>query len=334
MKKRDVIGLGLVAAAAGVVISGRRELGRLERTHAPGPEGDDVFVPPADVTHHRIDTPDGGSIHYVERGEGQPLVLLHGVTLRWDIWAPQLRHLADRYRVIAVDLRGHGESRAGAAGYGLPVLGDDLATLLTALDLHDALVVGHSMGGMTTLRFCVDHRDVLAERVAGIGLVATAAAMPMPAPVVALLSSPGQKVLDRLEHGRTVPNYRVRDNSVSTLMARLAFGKKPPGRAVAQVREMLEDIPQTESMTSWIKILEHDTREHLPHLDVPAFVVVGTRDTLTPPANAKLIAERFPGCELHVLKSAGHQLMQERPAELELLVDQLAARDARRRAAA
>jgi pimeloyl-ACP methyl ester carboxylesterase len=324
---KKVIGLGVLAAAgAGAVIGARREVAKVAATHAPGPEGDAIFVPPADVEHREIPAPDGGTIHYVERGRGQPLVLLHGVTLRWDIWSPQLHALADHYRIIAVDLRGHGQSKHGDHGYGLPVLGNDLATLLTTLDLHDALVVGHSMGGMTTLRFCVDHPDVLAERVAGIGLVATAASMPLPAPAVALLSKPGQRIVDRIESGATLPAYSWKDGVASTLLVRVAFGKNPPGAAVAQVREMSEAIPADNSALSWIKILEHDTRHALADVDVPSFVVVGTRDALTPPPNARVIAELLPGCELQVLAGCGHQVMQERPTELAQLIDQLAAR--------
>ncbi len=332
METKGLVGLGVLGATAvAVAVQGRREVRRLARTHAPGPEGDGIFVPPPDVSDHQIPAPDGGTIHYVERGDGQPLVLLHGVSLRWDIWSPQLRRLADRYRVVAVDLRGHGRSDAGSDGFGLPVLATDLKALLESLDLHDALVVGHSMGGMTTLRFCADHPDVVAERVAGIGLVATAAAMPLPAPVAALLTKPGLRLVERLEQGHKVPQYGFKDNAVSTLFVRTAFGKAPAGVAVAQVREMLESIPQLELMTSWVKVLEHDTRDALAEVDVPAFVVVGTRDTLTPPPNARLIAELLPDCELHELKAAGHQIMQERPDELAQLIDQLA--DRARRAA-
>ena len=128
----------------------------------------------------RIPTPDGGSIHAVEKGVGRPLVLLHGVTLRADVWAPQFHQLTDRYRVIAVDLRGHGHSKAGSEGYGIPQLATDLATLLRTLDLTGAIVVGHSMGGMTLMQFCGDHADALAERVAGLVFLATRAHQVLP----------------------------------------------------------------------------------------------------------------------------------------------------------
>ena len=96
------------------------------------------------------------------------------------MWGYQLRDLSDRCRVLAVDLRGHGESRAGSAGFGLDLLAEDLRTVLEALDLRDAIVVGHSMGGMTLMQFCADHPDVLDERVAGVVFLATAPVIPVP----------------------------------------------------------------------------------------------------------------------------------------------------------
>ncbi|HWJ96829.1 MAG TPA: alpha/beta fold hydrolase, partial [Acidimicrobiales bacterium] len=151
------VAVGLAAAAAGTYrathpkdASGplRPDPGRARR-----PVDDVLFDLPAGVIEHEIPTPDGGTVHAIEQGAGRPLVLLHGITLRADVWAPQFHQLTDRYRVIAVDLRGHGTSKAGDAGFGVARLGDDLATLLTELDLHDAVLVGHSMGGMTVMQF-------------------------------------------------------------------------------------------------------------------------------------------------------------------------------------
>jgi pimeloyl-ACP methyl ester carboxylesterase len=139
---------------------------------ARGPVDDALLDLPDGVTRHLLDTRDGGTVHLIEQGEGRPVVLLHGVTLRADAWAPQFHLLADRYRVIAVDLRGHGGSLAGDDGYGIPRLAADLTTVLDGLDLRDAIVVGHSMGGMTAMQFCGDHPDVLAHRVAGLVFLA------------------------------------------------------------------------------------------------------------------------------------------------------------------
>lgn len=326
--KKGLAGLVLGAALTGgaTVFQARREVKRLRATPAAGPQGDRLFTPPTDVTHHHVPSHDGGTLHVVERGAGRPLVLLHGITLRWDVWSPQLHQLADRYRVIACDLRGHGQSEAGEEGFGLGRLAADLATVLTDLDLSDAILVGHSMGGMTAMRFCADFPGVLDERVTGLMLVATAATIPMPAPVKALLSRPGQRLLDRVESGRAVRQYAMGDNALSLLVCRLAFGAHPPGAAVAQVRSMVEAVPQASSLPSGVGLLEHDARQSLAAVRTPTIVVVGNRDLLTPVWSARLIARLLPGAELHILAGAGHQVMQERPDELAMLIDQLADR--------
>ena len=77
----------------------------------------------------------------VERGQGRPLVLLHGVTLQAEAWAPFLHLLGDQFRVIAIDVRGHGLSNPGTEGIGRLRAADDLATLLEQLDLRDAIVI-------------------------------------------------------------------------------------------------------------------------------------------------------------------------------------------------
>ena len=142
------------------------------------------LVVPDDLTHHDITAADGGTIHVVERGAGPPLVLIHGVTLSHELWVHQFTDLADRYRVIAIDQRGHGRSTAGADGFtapgthpgGIRRLAADLATVLDTLDLDHAVLVGHSMGGMTTLQWAADSDPARRRRqVAGVALVSTLA---------------------------------------------------------------------------------------------------------------------------------------------------------------
>jgi pimeloyl-ACP methyl ester carboxylesterase len=326
VKTRNLVVLGATLAGMGAAAAGA-----YKATHPKGaggplspdpgrtrpPVGDDLFEMPADVTHHDLPTPDGGSVHAVERGSGRPLVLLHGITLRSDVWAPQFHQLADRYRVIAVDLRGHGRSAAGSDGYGMPRLAADLATLLEDLDLHDAVVVGHSMGGMTAMQFCGDFPEVLAERVAGLVLVATRAHQVMPPyvdRVARALIGRGQRVVDG---GGALPARAT----VTTRAARLAFGDRPSRRAVEIVAGMGQSMEPAAMVSSLAGLIEHDAREALRTTDTPTLVIVGTRDLLTPVPAASHLAHLLPNCELVVLPRAGHQLMQERPAELAELLD-------------
>ena len=132
MNSRKLVVLGATAIGIGVAA-----VGAYRATHpkeaggpvapSPGrarpPLPPELFDLPDGIVHHHLPTPDGGVVHAIEKGAGRPIVLLHGITLRSDVWAPQFHQLADRYRVIAVDLRGHGESVAGSSGFGLDPLG-------------------------------------------------------------------------------------------------------------------------------------------------------------------------------------------------------------------
>ena len=340
MKHPKLVVLGATAIGMGVALAGAYRAthpndARGPLTPDPGrarrPVPDDLFDLPTDVIEHEIPTPDGGTVHAIERGQGRPLVLLHGITLRADVWAPQFHQLADRYRVIAVDLRGHGTSRAGDAGFGLGRLADDLATLLTVLDLRDAVLVGHSMGGMTVMQFCGTHPEVLAERVDGLVFVATRAHQVLPPYVdrgARLLVGRGQAMLD---DGQALPARAT----VTTQAARLAFGDRPSKKAIGIVAEMGRSMPPESLVPSLSGLIEHDARQALRATHTPSLVIVGTRDLLTPVPAGRHLAHLLPDSEFVVLPKAGHQLMQERPDELAELFDAFVARiDGRERTVA
>jgi len=310
-------------AVAAERVAARRMRARL------APDTDRLLVPPDDVNHLTITTADGTELHLLERGAGRPVLLLHGITLNAELWSPLLHDLASDMRVLAVDLRGHGRSTGGDDGFGMGVLGRDLATVLTELDLRDAIVVGHSMGGMVTLTFAVEHPEVRRERVTGLGLVATAASRPFHPVLVPRMVALGGLIVERLDSGRSVPHYRFSGNDLSLMLCRLAFGKAPSAAAVEQVRASIEGTDETALQRSLVGIFDHDLDEHLSAVDVPAFVVVGSRDLLTPVPFARALAERLPDAELTILPQAGHQLMQERPQELIALIRDLVARTAR-----
>src|SRR5581483_8416574 len=106
----------------------------------------------------RITTKDGTEIYYKDWGHGQPVVFSHGWPLSADAWEDQMLFLGERgYRVIAHDRRGHGRSAQPWNGNDLDTYADDLAALVEALDLHDAIHVGHSTGGGEVARYIGRH---------------------------------------------------------------------------------------------------------------------------------------------------------------------------------
>src|SRR3954468_8374207 len=164
-------GVAAAGAAAGIVVAGRRWAA------ADDPEAGTRLTGP-DGTTVRIPTGDKGEISATvagDDGDGRTFVLVHGWTNDRRIWAPVGRLLVERgHRVVLYDQRGHGASRPGADGMKIKPLGSDMAAVLDHLDARDAVVAGHSMGGMAAQTFAIEHPDVLAERVAAVALVSTA----------------------------------------------------------------------------------------------------------------------------------------------------------------
>jgi haloacetate dehalogenase len=113
-----------------------------------------------DVTHHTV-IANGIRQHYVEAGEGAPVVLLHGFPETHYAWRNQIPVLAQKYRVIAPDLRGYGETEKPASGYDKRTMANDLRALLDELSIDRVALVGHDRGARVATRFAKDHPNRL-----------------------------------------------------------------------------------------------------------------------------------------------------------------------------
>ena len=152
--------------------------------------------------------PDGTRIFFTDDGEGPASVLfLHGWTCDSHDWSWQLPAFAERFRVIAPDLRGHGRSSTPANGYTPAGFAADIASLLKALDTGPTVVIGHSLGGAIAAHLAVDHPDLVQAVVAvdsSYGPVPNGAE---PSELVAGLRSPRcHDVVEAICDGLTVPS--------------------------------------------------------------------------------------------------------------------------------
>jgi non-heme chloroperoxidase len=119
-----------------------------------------------------ITVKDGTTIYYKDWGKGQPIVFSHGWPLNADAWDPQMLFLGQQgYRVIAHDRRGHGRSSQSWEGNEMDTYADDLAELFEALDLKDAVMVGHSTGGGEVARYLGRHGTKRVAKAVLIGAV-------------------------------------------------------------------------------------------------------------------------------------------------------------------
>lgn len=304
-----IAALGATALVALAYGAPRIAASRIRRT--PDLDGPRVLEPGVRTTHW-IPSHDEGVIHVVESGTGPPIVLAHGVTLSARTWFRQLDELPDAgFRVLAYDHRGHGSSQIGSAGHSLDNLSEDVRSVLEHLDLRDAVLVGHSMGGVALQAFAIRYPELLRERVAGIVLLSTLARAP--------LGSQSTRIKARVERiTRRAPDTTRAwaAPNLGLLLARVGFGRDPQPSHVELVRQMmLECTPDTRRDAPGV-LVGLDLVDALHTIDVPTLVIGGTADILTPPHESRRLAEAIPGARLHLVEGAGHMVMLERAAEL------------------
>jgi pimeloyl-ACP methyl ester carboxylesterase len=314
--KRVGIAAGMIGGLAGSAFAAQRVVAnRMRRV----PDGDAArALEGATYADHRLDTHDGGSIYVVERGSelDPPIVLSHGVTLSVRTWFHQLEAFPkEGFRTIAFDHRGHGQSVLGADGHSLDNLGRDLKTVLEGLDLHEAVLVGHSMGGVAVQSFVTQYPEIAARRVAGIVLLSTLAFTPLGSR--STRTKVGiEKVLKRSPDSQWLwdsPN-------LGFLAARVGFGKSPHPSHVELVRRMMAECPRETRLDAPRVLIGLDLTHDLPNVRIPTLVIGGTADVLTPPTEAKRMARLIPGARLELMRGGGHMLMLEQTDALDRLI--------------
>jgi pimeloyl-ACP methyl ester carboxylesterase len=322
MRRRSAV-LGGALAAGGVALAGvagaarvRNYLAREHGRHDPAATDD--FSSLSDLTHHTVAGYDDAELHVIERGprDARPLLFVHGVTLSAEVWRYQLRDLAGPFRVLSLDQRGHGKSLVGRDRYGMAQLGRDLAAVLEALDLRDAVLVGHSMGGMAVQTFCVQHPDVVSERVGGIVLTNTTA---RPVPMGRQIRPVAGRAL---KPGTSAPRRVSAD--ASYLGTRYTLGRDALPSHVRYTYELSAATPPEAAIGSVLGFVDMDLRRALREVDVPALVIGGTRDRLLPPRHSQAMAANLPNATLVLLPDCGHMAMLERHSELDRLITEFA----------
>jgi pimeloyl-ACP methyl ester carboxylesterase len=294
-----------VAAGATIAVYERRVLEGLDATPDPATDGGLRF--PAEAVH-AIATPDGGSLHVEECGAGPPVVLLHGHGANVGIFAPLAALLRDGgRRVIAVDQRGFGRSSPVPPTFGFGGLVDDVAEVVVALDLHDAVVVGHSLGGAVALGLAIDHPAVVGERVAAVVLVNSSARGPADGRVIrakaaALEWSLTERVGRHPRHG--------------LVLARANFGEAPRRSHVVGVREVGFASPAAPRRGLTGRLLGTDLSERLSAIRVPLVVLAGGLDSVISVHESERIVDRVRSATLEVFPGAGHVLPVERSGEV------------------
>lgn len=264
---------------------------------------------------HRIDA-GGASLHVLDQGSGPPVVLLHSLTFHSAIWDAQAEALAADFRVVRVDLRGHGDTTWPApAELTLEQMADDVLAVMDALDLPAAAVGGLSLGGMVALRVAIARP----ERVRGLALLSTSGAVEDP---------PLRDFYHRVNAGsRGKPSDEPTVKMILSLMFSEAFRARAP-EVVERWHDMLMDPPDPEGVyfAGEAVFWRGDALQGAESVEVPALVVLAEDDAAFPAEKGEALARALPQAELVRIADCGHMSSIERPDAVTEALRTLAAR--------
>jgi len=236
-------------------------------------------------------------INVIDEGEGDAIVFVHSNTFSWRNWIPQLDALSDRYRCVALDIRGYGSSDR-TEPLGIEQYAHDVAAVCAHLGIERAHVVGISLGGIVAQAVAIHHPEL----VRGLVLANTT-------------SGSDPEVADRIR--RTAETIRA-DGLAAVLDAGFEasfsarFRREHPERVRALRREFGSTDPLAVAATS-DSLAGCDHRARLPGIAAPTLVIHGEDDALMRPENSDVLAREIPNARLVTLAGAGHLSNLEAP---------------------
>lgn len=256
-------------------------------------------------------------LYYVDVGAGQPVVLIHGWPLSHASWENQINALvANGYRAIAYDRRGFGNSGKPASGYEYGTFASDLNDLILALDLHDAVIAGFSMGGGEVARYIGRY---------GTGRLSKAMLFGAVTPFLLKTANNADGVPREMFDGMIAGVTNDRIGFLDTFFTNF-YNWDQPHDGVS------DDLIPYSKFLAWpasaiatqqciVAFGTTDFRADIAKIDIPTLIVHGDADRIVPfPISGKKSAAMINGSRLEVLKDAPHGFAATHPAQLNALM--------------
>ena len=240
------------------------------------------------------------NLAYTDSGKGHPLVFIHAFPLSRLMWEPQVATFSKQYRVITLDLRGHGESETRLWNFTLEDYAKDVHALVQHLNAQRATFIGLSMGGYTLFEFY----RLFPEMVSALVFADTRAQ-----------ADNEEGKAGRLAMAQSAFNKGPRaiaDMMIPKLLAPSTVEKKKD--IVEKVRAMILKNQSAGIVVDLMAMAARpDSTSLLPKISCPTLVVVGEDDVATPPSESHYMAERIPQAQLVTIPNAGHLSNFEQP---------------------
>jgi 3-oxoadipate enol-lactonase len=233
-------------------------------------------------------------LYYEEIGQGTPIVFLHGFPLDHTTWLPAARLLKDKARSILPDLRGLGKSPVAGTEATIQLMAEDVTCLMDKLDIPQAIVVGHSMGGYIAMQLAYSYPD----RISGLGLVATRSEPDAPDKSAARLQS----------------REDVLKNGTAALVESMAARLTDDPAILADLRTVMERTsPLGVAMAQYAMVYRNDATLWLSEITLPVVVIAAAKDVIIPEETMKSMAQRLSCGKYYSSQTATHMIPIEEP---------------------
>ena len=261
-------------------------------------------ITPSPALGAEIRLPDGTRLHYETAGSGTiPVVLVHGYGMSSVVWEKALPFFPPGYRSLAVDLRGFGRSDKPAGGYSCPELADDMAAFLDALGLPQAVLIGHSFGGLVIQHFAARHPERVLALVLADTFSATLPPKGLTPAVEQRINGYGSADQNRKVFSAGIPRYFDATNVTAEDLRRFVEIGLQAGNPA--LRETL----RANYTTPAIPVARYAS------LKAPSLILVTTHDPFGTFDQAVAMSDALPKSRIEVITRCGHTPMWERPAE-------------------
>ena len=242
---------------------------------------------------------DGHQTHFIEKGQGDPLILIHGFFYDTHMWDNNMDILAEHFKVYVMDLWGFGYSTREILDYGYPLYARQLELFMGALNIQKATLIGQSMGGGTIIKFCTTHRDRVKKMV-----LIDPAILPNKLPLMGKIANlPGVGELMMGMNSNFMRKFTLKTNFIfnNAHVTDEYFEKVTCFHKVERTSEILLKILRKQ----FFHTLDSEVRV-VGAMNIPALVVGGHQDNAIPIRLIEEVHHILAGSRLEVINQAGH----------------------------